>query len=89
MDIMGLFTRNDKDNCYIVVGVDYFTKWLEAWALPNQEAKTIAEKLLEMFFRFPLPDKLPSDQGREVVADRKNTYHSIPSTGRWVGGKGQ
>jgi len=37
---------------------------LEAWALPNQEAKTIAEKLL-MFFCFLLPDKLHSDQGRQ------------------------
>ena len=46
----------------ILVAVDYFTKWLEAWA---QEVKTIAEKLLEIFFRFSLPDKLHSDQGRQ------------------------
>ena len=43
-----------------------FTKWLEAWAIPNQEAKTVAQKLLEeMFLCFSLPDRLHSDQGRQ------------------------
>lgn len=28
-------------NSYIVVLLDYLTKWLEAFAVPNQEAKTI------------------------------------------------
>jgi len=62
VDIMGPFTRNEKGNCYILVAVDYFTKCLEAW---NQEAQTVAEKLLEMFFRFSLPDKLHLDQGQQ------------------------
>lgn len=38
----------------------------EVWAIPNQEAKTVAHKLLdEMFCRFSLPEKLHSDQGRQ------------------------
>ena len=64
VDIMGPFPVNEKVNCYILVAEDYFTKWLEAWAIPNQEAKTVAHKFLEMFLHFSLPDKLHSDQGR-------------------------
>ena len=46
--------------------INYFTRWLEAWPIPNQEIKTVAEKLLnEMFFRFSLPDQILSDQGRQ------------------------
>ena len=66
IDIMGPFPKNENGNCYILVAEDYFTKWLEAWAIPNQEAKTIVQKLLEeMFLRFSLPDRLHSDQGRQ------------------------
>ena len=66
VDIMGPFPQNEHGNCYILVAENYFTKWLEAWVLPNQEAKTVACKLLnEMFYRFSLPDRLHSDQGRQ------------------------
>ena len=66
VDIMGPFPKNQHGNCYILVAENYFTKWLEAWAIPNQEAKTVAQKLLEeMFLRFSLPDRLHADQGRQ------------------------
>jgi len=33
---------------------------------PNQEAETVAQKLVdEFFFRFSLPEQLHSDQGRQ------------------------
>ena len=66
MDIMGPFPKNVNGNCYILVAEDYFTKWIEARAIPDQEAKTIAQKLLDdMFLRFSLPDRLHLDQGRQ------------------------
>ncbi|CAI8036691.1 Retrovirus-related Pol polyprotein from transposon 412 [Geodia barretti] len=43
-----------------------FTKWAEAYAIPNQEATTIANKLVnEMLLRFSPPEQLHSDQGRQ------------------------
>ena len=45
---------------------DYFTKWSEAYPLPNMEAVTVAAALTnEMFFRFSPPEALHSDQGRQ------------------------
>ena len=47
----------------LVVG-DYFTKWIEAYPLPNQEANTLARVLVEQFIcRYGVPKELHSDQG--------------------------
>ena len=41
---------------------DYFTRWVEAYLIPNQEATTVARKMVDEFFlRFSL---LHSDQGK-------------------------
>lgn len=43
--------------------MDYFTKWLEAYALHNQEAETVADTLLEgMFSWFGTAKAIHSDQ---------------------------
>ena len=66
VDILGPLPESTAGNCYVLVAADYFTKWVEAYATPNQEAVTVAKKLTEqMFCRFSPPDQLHSDQGRQ------------------------
>ncbi|XP_042221880.1 uncharacterized protein LOC121866326 [Homarus americanus] len=49
----------------ICVAMEYFTKWPEAYVIPNQEATTVARVLVDQFFyRFDVPQELHSDQGR-------------------------
>ncbi|KAJ8346684.1 hypothetical protein SKAU_G00280850 [Synaphobranchus kaupii] len=65
VDVLGPFPVTDSGNRYILVAMDYFTKWLEAFAIPDQSAATMAERLVEeMFIRFGAPAELHSDQGR-------------------------
>ena len=48
-----------------MVAMDYFTKWPEVYAIPNQEASTMADALVtHFFFLFGVPIELHSDQSR-------------------------
>lgn len=56
VDILGPFPRTLRGNRYVVVALDYFTKWPETVAVPDQEAATVCEVLIEgMFSRFGGP----------------------------------
>ncbi|CAI5640726.1 unnamed protein product [Oreochromis niloticus] len=65
VDILGPFPVTDAGNWYVLVAMDYFSKWPEAYAVPDQSAVTTARTLVdEMFTRFGVPEELHSDQGR-------------------------
>ena len=65
MDILGPFPESKRGNRVVLVVGDYFTKWTEAFALPDQTAETIAQKLVEeVFCRHGIPLEIHSDQGR-------------------------
>ncbi|KAK2922219.1 hypothetical protein Q8A73_001704 [Channa argus] len=65
VDILGPFPTTEAGNRYILVGMDYFTKWPEPYAVPDMTATTAAQRLVEdMFSRFGVPEELHSDQGR-------------------------
>ena len=64
-DIVGPLPESPAGNLYILVVADYFTRYVEAYPIPNQEATTVARKLVDEFFlRFSPPEQLHSDQGR-------------------------
>ena len=69
MDILGPLPESTEGNCYILVIGEYFTKWVEAFAIPDQQTETIARCLVDQFIcRFGVPHQLHSDQGRNFEA---------------------
>ena len=65
VDILGLLPTSTQGNKYVLITTDYFTKCPEAYPMPNQEAVTVAQCLVNQFFsRFGVPLELHSDQGR-------------------------
>ena len=55
-DIVGPFPESEQGNTYVLVVSHYFTQWIDAYAIPNQEATTVANKLVdEMLCRFAIP----------------------------------
>ncbi|GKA45622.1 reverse transcriptase domain-containing protein [Tanacetum coccineum] len=62
LDFMGPFL-NSKGNTYILVAVDYVSKWVEAQALPTNDARVVIRFLRRLFARFGVPKALISDRG--------------------------
>ena len=52
VDILGPLPESDAGNSYQLVIRDYFTRWIEAFPIPKQEAITVARALVDKFFRF-------------------------------------
>ncbi|GJT82673.1 reverse transcriptase domain-containing protein [Tanacetum coccineum] len=48
---------------YLVVAVDYVSKWAEAQALPTNDARVVITFLKKLFCRFRMPKALISDRG--------------------------
>lgn len=69
VDILGPLPVSHNGNKYVLVLTDYFTHWVEVYAIPNQEANTVAKMVSEFFCRFSLPTQLHSDQGRQFEAN--------------------
>ena len=62
MDFMGPFPTS-RGNKYILVAVDYVSKWVEAQALPTNDARVVVKFLKKLFSRFGTPKALISDRG--------------------------
>ena len=67
IDILGPLRTSKSGNKYIVTCSDYFSKWIEAKALPDKTAHSIAKFLLSLICRFGCFQICHTDQGREFV----------------------
>lgn len=65
LDIMGPLPLTKRKNKYLLVIGDYFTRWMEVYPIPHQNADIIADKLVNEFIsRFGIPLEVHTDQGR-------------------------
>ena len=68
-DCCGPFPESNSGNRYVVVFTDYCTRWVEAFAVPNIEAKTIARLLVDdIMGRHGAPRKLHLDRGSNYLS---------------------
>ena len=54
-----------RGNRYVLVVMDYFTKYVWTYALPNQTAEAVADCLVDLVLDQGVPERLHSDQGRQ------------------------
>nr|GFC34553.1 reverse transcriptase domain-containing protein [Tanacetum cinerariifolium] len=69
IDFMGSFSSS-KGNKYILVAVDYLSKWVEVKALPTNDARVVAKFLKSLFSRFGTPKAIISDRGTHFCNDK-------------------
>nr|GFB28919.1 reverse transcriptase domain-containing protein [Tanacetum cinerariifolium] len=69
IDFMGPFPSS-KGNKYILVAVDYLSKWVKAKALPTNDTRVVVKFLKSLFSRFGTPKAIISDQGTHFCNDQ-------------------
>ncbi|GJU39742.1 reverse transcriptase domain-containing protein [Tanacetum coccineum] len=68
IDFMGPFPSS-RGNKYILVAVDYLSKWVEVKALPTNDARVVCKILKSLFARFGTPRAIISDRGTQFCND--------------------
>ncbi|GJR55738.1 reverse transcriptase domain-containing protein [Tanacetum coccineum] len=69
IDFMGPFPSS-RGNKYILVAVDYLSKWVEAKALPTNDVRVVCKFLKSLFARFGAPRTIISDRGTYFCNDQ-------------------
>ncbi|GJU68150.1 reverse transcriptase domain-containing protein [Tanacetum coccineum] len=69
IDFMGPFSSS-RGNKYILVAVDYLSKWVEVKELPTNDARVVVKFLKSLFARFRTPRAIISDRGTHFCNDQ-------------------
>ncbi|GJU15031.1 reverse transcriptase domain-containing protein [Tanacetum coccineum] len=69
IDFMGPFSSS-RGNKYIIVAVNYLSKWVEAKALPTNDTRVVVKILKSLFTRFGTPRAIISDRGTHFCNDQ-------------------
>ncbi|GKA32842.1 reverse transcriptase domain-containing protein [Tanacetum coccineum] len=68
IDFMGPFPSS-RGNKYILMAFGYLSKWIEAKALPTNDARVVCKFLKSLFARFGTPRAIISDRGTQFCND--------------------
>lgn len=66
------YPRSAEGNTLMLVIIDYFTKFVEAYALPDKRAVTVAQAFVNFCCKLGAPVSVSSDRGSEFTADLWN-----------------
>nr|GEW18266.1 reverse transcriptase domain-containing protein [Tanacetum cinerariifolium] len=69
IDFMGPFLSS-RGNKYMLVAVDYLSKWVEVKVLPTNDARVVCKFLKNLFARFETPRAIISDRGTHFCKDQ-------------------
>jgi len=76
MDIVGPFPIGRAQKKFILVAVDYFTKWVEAEALANITARQVHSFVWRnIICRFGLPHTIIMDNGRQFIDKKLRDFY--------------
>ncbi|XP_017426213.1 uncharacterized protein LOC108334788 [Vigna angularis] len=76
LDIVGPLPIAKAQNKFLLVAVDYFTKWIEAEPLSVISAQRVQKFIWRLICRFGLPKKIITDNGRQFVERKLEDFLS-------------
>ncbi|GJW08944.1 reverse transcriptase domain-containing protein [Tanacetum coccineum] len=68
---------SSRGNKYILVAVDYLSKWVEAKALPTNDVRVVVKFLKSLFSRFGAPRAIISDRWTHFCNDKFGVTHRL------------
>ncbi len=78
MDFMGRLKTTTNGNSYILVIVDYLSKWGEAFATSDQQAETVAKIFVEKIVcKFGIPKNVVSDRAKDFIGDVMTSVYKL------------
>ena len=81
VDLIGpIIPRSQDGNKYVLVVVDYATKYPEAVPLKTIDAETVAEALWQIWTRVGVPKEIISDLGTQFISELMREMHSLLGT---------
>src|SRR4051812_798020 len=96
IDVMGPLPRTLTGKRYIILAVDFFTKYIEVTAVEDADAQTVTKFIhSDIICRHGVPKEITSDRGTEflndLVVEMERTYHikHIKTTAYHPQGNGQ
>jgi len=76
-DIMGPLTTTERGNRYIVVFIDHFARYIEAFAIPKQDSEAIADLFVRSICcRHGVPKQFLSDRGKQIIGQVMTAIHA-------------
>jgi len=80
VDLVGpISPPSERGHRYMLVLVDYATRYPEAAPLKNIDSETVAEALWNMWSRLGIPDEVYSDCGTQFISDVMGQVHQLLS----------
>ncbi|KAM4638013.1 gypsy retrotransposon integrase-like protein 1 isoform 4-T5 [Amazona ochrocephala] len=67
IDLVGPFSVTNRSHKYVIIMTDLFTRWTVILPLHDISAAEIAKAITNVFFLYGPPQKMPIDQGKELV----------------------
>ena len=62
-------SESRQGNKYLLIVSDYFTRWVEAYPLPNSEAITVVQAFIEEFVsRYGIPRQIHTNRGSQFTS---------------------
>lgn len=85
MDLIGPLPETARGNKYLLVWTDHHTRWVEAIAIPDKSAMTVAKAFHEnIVTRYGPPFVVMSDRGSEFLNKIFNEYNLLMGTARFT-----
>ena len=78
IDLIGPLKETKNGNRYVIVAVEYLTKWPELGALPNKDGSGVAKFIENIVYRFGVMKAMIHDNGTEFCnAVNRDLYNSL------------